>query len=89
MERYFTKQADKEYQDWARSDKNVLKKINELIDDIEENGMMCCKGKPEQLKYFDIPTYSRKITKADRLVYRHYNDKDLLIISCKGHYEDK
>jgi len=45
-------------------------------------------GKPEQLKHFKIPTFSRRINHYDRLVYRHYNENDILIISCKGHYED-
>ena len=88
MNRYFTANADREYQEWRRTDKKVLAKINELIDDIEKNGMLKGKGKPEQLKYFEEPTYSRRINRGDRLVYRPYNVSDLMILSCKGHYED-
>jgi toxin YoeB len=88
MNRYFSARADKDYQEWRKSDKNTLKKINELIDDIEENGLNKGIGKPEQLKYFEIPTYSRRIDKANRLVYRQYNENELLIIACKGHYEE-
>jgi len=86
MEHYFTKKAEKEYLIWSKSDKRVFRTINKLIEDIEQNGMLCCKGKPEQLKHFDLPTYSRRIGRNDRLVYRKYNEDDLLIMSCKGHY---
>ena len=89
MKRYFTNRADKEYHEWKKSDKNVFIKINDLIDDIENNGLLFGKGKPEQLKYFNEPIYSRRITKSDRLVYKLYHEEDLLILSCKGHYDDK
>ena len=82
-------EADKEYQSWRKSNKKMLIKINDLIADIKENGMLNGIGKPEQLKYFDEPTFSRHITQGDRLVYRPYNESDLLILSCKGHYNDK
>ena len=88
MTPYFTDIADKEYKDWCKSDKKVFKKINDLIDDIEKNGLLFGIGKPEQLKYYEEPTFSRRIDKGNRLVYRQYGDDDLLILSCKGHYED-
>jgi toxin YoeB len=89
MERYFSVQADKEYQAWRKSDKTIFKRINDLIDNIEENGFLHGIGKPEQLKYFIEPVFSRRIDKTNRLVYCSYNENDLLIISCKGHYQDK
>ena len=88
MNRYFTAKADKDYQDWRKTDKKTFSKINDLVDDIEDFGMLGGRGKPEQLKHFNEPTFSRHINKSDRLVYRPQNDNDLLIISCKGHYED-
>jgi toxin YoeB len=88
MKRYVAGRADKEYQGWQKSDKRIFAKINDLVDSIEENGMLKGKGKPKQLKHFNEPTYSRRITGGDRLVYRPYNENDLLILSCKGHYED-
>ena len=89
MDRYFSAQADKEYQEWHKGNKKAFKRINDLIDSIEEHGFLNGLGKPEQLRYFDQPVYSRKIDKKNRLVYCHYNENDLLIISCKGHYQDK
>ena len=88
----FSDEADKELKEWLKSSKSTAKKIYELIGDIKKYGVLGGRGKPEQLKHHkNPPKYSRHITKGDRLVYRPYievNDKDLLIISCKGHYDD-
>ena len=89
MNRYFTSRADKEYKEWQKNNVNVFSKINDLADSIEEHGMLMGIGKPEQLRYYDTPTFSRTITKGDRLVYQLYGEGDLLIVSCKGHYDDK
>lgn len=86
MDVRFTKIANKDYLDWKKSDKKVFKKINDLIESIINDGLLQGIGKPEKLKYCD--DYSRKITKGDRLVYSPTNDGNLLIVSCKGHYED-
>ena len=66
------------------------KKIYDLISDIQMYGMLGGRGKPEQLKHYKSPVrYSRQINKGDRFVYCQQNENDLLIISCKGHYDDK
>ena len=88
MDRYFTAIADKDYQGWCKTDKKLFKRVNDLIDDIEKNGFLFGIGKPEQLKHYKEPTFSRRIDKSNRLVYCKYNDSDLLMLSCKGHYED-
>lgn len=67
-------------------DKKTLKKINELVKDIERNGVLCGIGKPEALKY--RKAYSRRIDTTNRLVYDVDEHGNLWIISCKGHYED-
>lgn len=74
-----------EYLYWQQQDKKTLKKINDLIKDIERNGALTGIGKPESLKY--RPGYSRHIDKANRLVY-DIDGNNILIYSCKGHYED-
>lgn len=89
MDRYFSTQADKEYLAWCKNDKKIFKRINDLIDSIEVYGLLNGIGKPERLKHFTEPVYSRKIDKKNRLIYSQYNENDLLIISCKGHYQDK
>ena len=45
-------------------------------------------GHPEQLKGFDIPTWSRRISKKHRLVYEIHDDQiKVLVLSSYGHYE--
>lgn len=75
-----------EYLQWQMLDKKTLKKINALIKDIERNGISDGIGKPEPLKY--RKAWSRRIDHENRLVYNIDSNNNLLIISCKGHYED-
>ena len=82
----FTPKALKQYMDWQTEDKRTLKKINELVTDIQRNGFMKGIGKPEVLKH--RKGYSRKIDDANRLEYDGDSDMNLVIFSCKGHYED-
>jgi len=90
MEVYFTDIANKELKSWLKSDRSTAKKIYDLISDIQKYGMLDGRGKPEQLKYYKNPArFSRQINKGDRLVYSLQDKENLLIISCKGHYDDK
>ena len=83
----FTKKGFEQYISWQNQDKRTLKKINKLIADILRNGVMDGEGHPEPLRF--RPGYSRHIDEANRLVYDVDNSDNLLIISCKGHYDDK
>lgn len=67
-------------------DKKILKKINELVKDIERNGLSEGIGKPEPLKH--RKAWSRRIDKENRLVYNIDESSNLWKIACKGHYED-
>ncbi|GHV95409.1 hypothetical protein AGMMS50293_17290 [Spirochaetia bacterium] len=80
----FHAKAFKEYMDWQTEDRKTLKKLNDLIKDIQRNGLMKGKGKPEPLKH--MKAYSRHIDDANRLVYTADEKQNLHIISCKGHY---
>jgi len=82
----FSDKALEAYFDWQVSDRKVAKKINELIKDILKNGLLNGIGKPEKLKY--IPEYSRRINQEHRLIYSPDEKDNLIIHSCKGHYED-
>ena len=73
-----------DYLYWQNQDKKTLKRINELLKDIQRNGPMTVAGKPERLKY--RPCYSRRIDDKNRLVYDMAEDT-IYVISCKGHYE--
>ena len=80
----FTPQAFKEYLEWHTEDKKTFKKVNELIKDIQRNGLNTGIGKPETLKYID--GYSRRIDEVNRLIYTSDEKQNLRILSCKGHY---
>ena len=85
MNKIWSDEAWEDYLFWQSQDKKTLKKINELIKDIERNGAVKGTGKPEPLKY--RPGYSRRIDGKNRLVY-DIRDGVLLIASCRGHYDD-
>ena len=57
-------------------DKKTLKKINELIKDIERNSALNGIGKPEKLTDNLSGLYSRRINGKDRLVY----ENDFIVI---------
>ncbi len=82
----FTEIALKEYFDWQSEDKKTTKKINELIKSIQRDGFMQGLGKPEALK--NRKGYSRRIDEANRLEYDGDSERNLVILSCKGHYDD-
>jgi toxin YoeB len=67
------------------NNKRLIKKINDLIKDINRNGNTGI-GKPEQLRGNLSGYWSRRIDEQNRLVYT-IQDEDVIIISCKGHYE--
>ena len=70
-------------------DKKSLKKLYALIEELETHPTSGT-GKPEQLKHYKIPTWSRRITDKHRLVYRIHEDKIIvLVLSAYGHYNDK
>jgi toxin YoeB len=81
----FQAAAWEEYQDWQNQDRKTIKRINQLLKDIERNENEGI-GKPEPLKY--KPGYwSRRIDDANRLVYRIVNDS-IEIAQCRFHYDD-
>jgi len=82
----YTDKALEQYQKWAKTDMSKFDKINTLIKSIKRDGLLKGIGKPERLKHKD--GYSREIDKEHRLVYRINEHKDLVIMSCKGHYND-
>ena len=57
-------------------DKKTLKKINELIKDIERNSALNGIGKPEKLTNNLSGIYSKRINDKDRLVY----ENDFIVI---------
>ena len=86
MNKLWSDKAWDDYLYWEMQDKKTLKRINELIKDIERNGLSDGIGKPEALKY--IKAWSRRIDHENRLLYNIDTLGNLWIISCKGHYEN-
>ena len=86
MNSVFTEKAWKDYLSWQNEDKKTLKKINMLLTDILRNGVDSRIGKAEILK--NKEGYSKRIDKANRLVYTFNSNGDVVILSCKGHYQD-
>ena len=82
----FSPVAWDEYIYWQMQDKKTLKRINQLLKEIGRDPFSVI-GKPEPLRYCD-DCWSRRIDDKNRLVYYVTDDKDIVIISCKGHYED-
>lgn len=78
-----------EYENFQNEDKKTLRKINNLIKDIERNGEKIGIGEPEPLKHEWTDYYSRKIDKKNRLIYKINEIGHLYIATCKGHYGDK
>ena len=84
----FTPRAWYEYTGWQLEDKKTLKRINQLIKDIERNGNSGI-GKPEPLRNWE-GYWSRRINDTDRLVYKIIGTgeaRELVIFQCKTHYE--
>lgn len=65
-------------------DKKSLKKLLFLLGELEVNPEVGT-GKPEQLKYFKVPTWSRRISEKHRLVYQiKENIVTILVLSAWG-----
>ena len=86
----YTADAEKDVARHRKSgNKKLLLKINALLDELREHPEVGT-GKPELLKYYDIPIWSCRISAEHRLVYRIQNDiVTVLILATYGHYGDK
>jgi toxin YoeB len=85
MKIVFSKNSWEDYLSWQTEDKKMLKKINELIKDIQRTPYTGI-GKPEPLKFDLAGLWSRRINREHRLVYQVIGD-ELLIYSCRYHYD--
>jgi toxin YoeB len=86
MPKTWTDDAWYEYVGWQSEDKKTLRRINELLKDIERNGPANGIGKPERLKHIDA--WSRRIDQTNRLIYSVDENGIVTIVACKGHYND-
>lgn len=86
MKKIWSDKAWDDYLYWQTQDKKTLKKVNQLVKDIERSSFEGL-GKPEALKGNLSGFWSRRIDDANRLIYR-INGEFIDILSCKGHYEN-
>lgn len=82
--------AEEHLEYWRQCGKlSVLRKIAGMFDELEEHPMTGT-GKPERLKGELQGFWSRRITKADRMIYSIDGDEVLVsVVSMKGHYGDR
>ena len=85
MNKIFTDNGWSDYCYWIVEDRRTLKRINELIKDIERNGNEGI-GKPEPLIENLTGYWSRRINEKDRLIYKIRED-GIEILACRTHYE--
>jgi len=81
----FSKNAWEDYLYWQKHNKKMLRKINNLIKDIQRNPFDGI-GKPEALKYDLAGFWSRRIDQEHRLIFK-YKEEQIFIYACKFHYD--
>lgn len=74
-----------DYLYWQTQDKKTLRRINQLLRDIDRGGHKGL-GKPEPLKHDRQGWWSRRIDDSNRLVYRLVEDR-IEIAQCRTHYD--
>ena len=81
----FEQQAFEDLQFWSTSNPKLIRKIIDLIADIQKHPFEGI-GKPEALKHQLKGFWSRRITDEHRLIY-YINEKGICVASCRYHYE--
>lgn len=88
MKLVFSDPAWTQYLDWLANDPKVLHRLNGLIEECRRDPFKGT-GRPEPLRGDLAGWWSRRITQADRLVYRVRGktpDQWLEIAQCRFHY---
>lgn len=85
MRLVFTPNGWDDYLHWLQADRQVLMRINRLIDDTLRDPTQGI-GKPEPLKHVLAGAWSRRITEEHRLVYLVDGD-DVVIMQARLHYK--
>lgn len=79
--------AWEDYLYWQSQDKKTLKRINQILKNIDRNGYFGI-GKPEPLSGNLSGFWSGRIDDKNRIVYRIHNNR-IEIAQCGSHYRDK
>ncbi len=84
MRLVFTPNGWEDYTYWLSADRETLKRINKLIDDVLRDPFEGI-GKPEPLRHALAGSWSRRIGEEHRLVYLVDGD-DVVILQARYHY---
>ena len=84
MKVLITQQSWEDYLYWNTYDKSKVKRINQLIKEIQRHPY-AGSGKPEALRNKLSGFWSRRIDLEHRLIYR-IKDQYVEIIKCRSHY---
>ena len=84
MKKRFSDCAWEDYLYWQKTDKKMLKKINEILMDIDRHPFEGI-GKPEALKHSLSGYWSRRINLEHRCVYR-IEANEIQIAQLRHHY---
>lgn len=84
MSLIFSEHAWEDYLYWQQTDKKILKRINQLIKEIQRSPFQGV-GKPEPLKHGLAGYWSRRINDEHRIVYKVEN-KSIYIAQLRYHY---
>lgn len=87
MHKIWFDRAWEDYLYWQRQDKKTLRRINQLLQDVERNGYNGI-GKPEPLKGDFAGWWSIRIDETNRLIFRLVEGR-MEIAQCRSHYGDK
>lgn len=80
----FSDQGWEDYLFWQETDRRMLRRINQLIRDIQRSPFQGI-GKPEPLRHQLAGFWSRRIDEEHRLVY-WITEAAVEIASCRHHY---
>ena len=85
MKFVFVEESWEDYLYWQKTDKQKLKRINELLKDISRHPFEGI-GKPEPLRIKYSGFWARRIDEEHRLICRVAND-EIQIAKCRYHYD--
>lgn len=84
MKLVFSENAWDDYLYWQKTDKKILKRINQLIQDVRRTPFIGL-GKPKPLKHALLGYWSRRITEEHRMVYK-VTEEAIAIAQLRYHY---
>lgn len=83
----FTEDAKKQFVILTKHAPQAVKKLEKIIEELREHPRTGT-GQVEQLRHYKEETWSRRLTREHRIVYRIYDDVvEVLVLSVYGHYD--